>query len=69
MIDMWDINYINGFTKEDKVQIKQQVLNTTAKDIKELAKLFEVINEKASSYTIGNEEKVKEYNFDKIESL
>ena len=69
MIDMWDINYINNFSKEDKVQIKQQVLNTTAKDIKELAKLFEVINEKASSYTIGNEEKIKEYNFDKIESL
>ena len=69
LIDAWDSNYINGYSKEDKIKLKNEVLNTTKKDIKDCAKLFKMIAKQGSSYTIGNDEKIKEYSFKKVSSL
>lgn len=69
LIDQWDINYLIKVTKADKIKLKKEIKKTTLKDIKDYKKVFEFMNSKHSEFTIGEESKVNEYPFDKIEQL
>ena len=69
MINTWDVNYLNGFSKKDKIQTKKEVLKTKQQDIINLASVFKKAMENPSLYTIGNEAKINEFNFDKIDKL
>ncbi len=68
-IDLSDINYLLGITKKSKLQFKKEIMNTKLEDIKELANVFELLQKGASEYTIGNEDKIKEYDFEVIKNL
>ena len=69
LIDTWDINYLIGVTKKDKIKLKKEVLKTSLKDIKDYKKVFEYLNTKNSEYTIGEETKISEYPFNKVNKL
>ena len=69
LIDTWDVNYLIGVTKKDKIKLKKEALKTTLKDIKDYKKIFEYLNMKNSEYTIGEETKISEYPFNKVNKL
>ncbi len=69
LINIWDINYIKGYTKKDKMHLKKEVLSTKQTDINEMSKVFDKLLVDAKEYTIGESVKIKEYNFDKIDTL
>lgn len=69
LIDTWDINYLIGVTKKDKIKLKKEVLKTSLNDIKDYKKIFEYLNTKNSEYTIGEETKIAEYPFNKVNKL
>ena len=69
LIDQWDINHLIKVTKQDKIKLKNEIKKTTLKDIKDYRKVFDFMNSKHSEFTIGEESKVNEYSFDKIEQL
>ena len=69
LINEWDINYLSNITKKDKVNLKKQILKTKLSDIVECYKMFEQMAPTSSKYTIGNEVKVKEYQFDDTKVL
>ena len=69
LIDTWDINYLSNYTKEDKINLKKQILKTKIEDINELASVFEKLFNDCATYTIGNEAKINEYDFDSVKSL
>lgn len=68
-IDLGDISYLLGITKKSKLQFKKEIMDTKLEDIKELSNVFESLQNGASEYTIGNEDKIKEYNFDIVKNL
>lgn len=68
-IQVTDSNLLIGNSVEKRVKRKQEMLNTTLEDVKELAPLFKRMAQLAPYYTIGNETKINEFNFRKIESL
>ena len=69
LISEWDINYLLGISKKDKVNMKKQVLSTKLADVVKCSELFDMLYENASKYTIGNEVKVKEHSFDDVKVL
>ena len=69
LISEWDINYLLGISKKDKVTLKKQVLSTKLADVVKCHELFDLLYENASKYTIGNEVKVKEHTFDDVKVL
>lgn len=69
LIDQWDINYLTNVTKKDKIKLKKEALRTKLKDIKEYKSIFEYINSNSSEYTVGEENKISEYIFDKVDKL
>ena len=69
LINTWDINYINGFSKQDKVNLKNEVLNTKIGEVRKCRRIFKKMRKLASIYTIGNEAKIKEYPFKNVKSI
>ena len=69
LINAWDINYLANYTKKDKLALKKDILRTTLKDIKAYKEVFVKLLENSSEYTIGNQDKIKEYSFDEVKSL
>ncbi len=69
LINVWDINYLKGYRKNDKMKLKKEVLKTSLKDIQDCADLIEKMIANSSEYTIGNDVKIKEYSFDDIQNL
>ena len=69
LINVWDINYLSNYTKKDKLALKKEVLKTKLADVKAYKEVFEKLIENSSEYTIGNTDKIKEYNFDDVKSL
>ena len=69
LIDQWDVNYLINVTKKDKIKLKKEALKTTLKDIKDYKKVFEYMASQNSEYTIGEETKINEYPFNKVEKL
>ena len=69
LINAWDINYMTGYTKKQKLQDKKDVLKTKQEDIVAFADVFAKVLQNASKYTIGSEAKINEYNFDKVNKL
>lgn len=68
-INVADAQYLSGVTKQDRIRVKKEVLKANLKELKKLAKpLQEALND-AVKYTVGNETKIKEYNFDKTKTL
>ena len=69
LIDQWDVNYLINVTKKDKIKLKKEALKTTLKDIKDYKKVFEYMASQNSEYTFGEETKINEYPFNKVEKL
>ncbi len=69
LINMADGNYIRKITDEDRLNLKKEMINTTIDDLKELLPIFKKLSESKNYYTVGNETKIKEYKFDKIDTL
>ena len=69
LINVWDINYLANYTKKDKLNLKKEVLKTTLQDVKAYKEVFEKLIENSSEYTIGNIDKIKEYDFKAVKSL
>lgn len=69
LINTWDIHYLNGYHKKDKVKLKKEVLKTRLKDIQECADLIEKMLKNASECTIGNDRKIDDYSFDRVKPL
>ena len=69
LIDSWDVNYLANVTKKDKLALKKQVLKTKLSDVKAYASVFEKLIENSSEYTIGNVDKIKEYDFKNVKNL
>lgn len=68
-IDLGDYYYLTKITKKEKMQLKKEVLKTKQSDLKNMAEVFENLYQFASEYSIGNHEKISEYNFEKVKSL
>lgn len=68
-INSSDLFYIAGISKEERMAVKQEVLNTTIEDINNYASIVDEATLKGNIVTIGNEDKIKEYNFDEVVSL
>lgn len=68
-IDVWDRFYITGITRKDRIALRKQMIHTKQEDIVSYAPLFEALASNSSRYTIGNDEKINEYQFDKKASL
>ena len=69
LIDTWDDNYFNNVTKKDLMTLKKEALHTKKEDVVAFADIFSHLEEGASEYTIGNDKKIAEYNFDKVNNL
>ncbi|MBE6143298.1 MAG: hypothetical protein E7177_04875 [Erysipelotrichaceae bacterium] len=69
LIDQWDINYLINVTKKDKIKLKKEALKTTLKDIKDYKKVFTYMMSSNSEYTVGEENKINEYPFNKVNKL
>ncbi len=69
LIDKMDLWYITSYTKEEELKRKQEVISLTKEDLKTFANIFENGLKNASVCSIGSENKIKEYSFDKIETL
>ena len=57
-----DKNLLCGITLERLEKLKEEILNTDIKTIRSYAPLFKKIAQLAILYTVGNEEKMNEYN-------
>lgn len=65
-----DFNYLRGVSDEMRILRKKEMLSTTIIDLKGFSDLFKKLAQIGRCYTIGNEEKINEYNgFKKIEKL
>ena len=65
-----DSYYFMGITDDMRKSMKEEMIKTTLAEVKSYAKLFKELAQMASSFTIGNEAKIKEFNdYDKIEVL
>ena len=69
LINEWDVNYLLGVSKKDKITLKKQILSTKIDDIIKCHELFAQMMANSSSYTIGNEVKVKEHKYDDVKVL
>lgn len=68
-IDSWDVMYLSGFDKKDKQNLKKQILKTSLNDVKEYAVTFEKLLSNCNKYTIGNNDKITQYDFENVKSL
>lgn len=68
-IDTADLYYLRGYSKKDKMNLKKEMLHTSVNDIRSLGDVFEKLIPLSSESTIGNEQKIKEYSFEKVKSL
>ena len=68
-INVADAQYLSGVTKKDRIQTKKEVLNAKLKDLKSISKSLQNALDNAIKYTVGNDAKIKEYEFDKVNSL
>lgn len=68
-IDSADIYTLSGIKKKDLIAIKKEILKMKQKEIRDLSSVFEEIVAHSSRYTIGNETKIREGDFEKITSL
>ena len=53
----------------NKMNLKKEMLHTSVNDIRSLGDVFEKLIPLSSESTIGNEQKIKEYSFEKVKSL
>lgn len=56
-----DKNLLCGITVERLEKLKSEILNTTVETVKSYSKLFKKIAQLAIIFTVGNEEKINEY--------
>ncbi len=68
-INTADAQYLSGVTKKDRIKIKKEVLNAKLKELKAIAPALQEALNDGVKYTVGNDTKVKEYGFDKVNSL
>ena len=68
-ITMGDVYYLSNISKKDRIKLKKEVLNTKLKDLKALVPTLEKVLNEGVEYTVGNETKIKEHKFDKINTL
>jgi hypothetical protein len=68
-INVADAQYLSGVTKKDRIQTKKEVLNAKLKDLKSISKPLQKALDNAVKYTVGNDVKIKEYEFDNVNSL
>ena len=68
-IEVADAYYFNNVSLKEKVRRKKEVLKTKYEDVIKYKDVFIKLLNNYSCYTIGNVDKIKEINFDKVESL
>ena len=62
-----DKNLLCGISVERLEKLKEEILDTTIQTVRSYSKLFKEIAQQAIIFTVGNEEKIAEY--DKITSI
>ena len=65
----WNSNYMLGVDKEKIKQTKKEILSTKVKDIKEFARIFDIVNNDNCKFTFGNSKAILDAKFDNIKRL
>lgn len=69
LINMADGNYIRNVSDEERLNLKKEMIETTQADVKELLTIFENLAKSMTYYTVGDESKIKGYQFNKVDKL